>query len=74
LPVSISRRTKILSLDEWKTLFRQLDASFTPLEQRIRVRAYELYEQRGKGDGHSLDAWLQAEAELTEQKTLRAAA
>jgi len=64
----------LLSLEEWKTLFRQLDAGFYELEERTRVRAYELYEKRGKRDGHALDDWLQAEAELTERKRLRAAA
>jgi hypothetical protein len=64
----------LLSLEEWKTLFRRLDSGFDELEQRIRVRAYELYDQRGKADGHALDDWLQAEAELTEGKTLQAAA
>jgi hypothetical protein len=39
-----------------------LDSSFDELEERIRVRAYELYEQRGKQDGHALDDWLRAEA------------
>jgi hypothetical protein len=64
----------ILSLEEWKTLFRQLDAGFDDAKEKIRVRAYELYEQRGKRDGHALDDWLQAEAELTKRKSLRAAA
>lgn len=64
----------LLSLGEWKTLFRKLDASFDELEERIRLRAYELYEQRGRRDGHALDDWLRAEAELTEPKSLRAAA
>jgi Protein of unknown function (DUF2934) len=64
----------LLSLDEWKTLFRQLDAGCYELEERIRVRAYELYEKRGKRDGHALHDWLQAEAELTERKGLRTAA
>jgi len=64
----------LLSLEEWKTLFGRLDDSFRQIEERIRLRAYELYEKRGKRDGHVLDDWLQAEAELTEQKTLRAAA
>jgi hypothetical protein len=58
----------LLSLEEWKTLFRQLDADFYELGERIRVRAYELYLKRGKRDGHALDDWLQAEAELTERK------
>ena len=64
----------LLSLEEWKTLFRKLDVGSHELEERIRVHAYELYEKRGKRDGHALDDWLQAEAELTERKSLRAAA
>jgi Protein of unknown function (DUF2934) len=35
-----------------------------PIEQQIRKRAYELYEQRGRTDGHELDDWLQAEGEI----------
>ncbi len=27
----------------------------------IMMKAYELYEQRGRLDGHALDDWLQAE-------------
>ena len=30
----------------------------------IQTRAYELYEQRGREDGHELEDWLQAEAEI----------
>lgn len=39
-------------------------------EDRIRQRAYELYEARGREDGHDRDDWLQAEAEIlgTQQK------
>lgn len=33
-------------------------------EEKIRLRAYELYEQRGRIDGHALDDWLQAEGEI----------
>jgi hypothetical protein len=33
------------------------------MEETIRARAYELYEQRGRIDGHDLQDWLQAEAE-----------
>jgi hypothetical protein len=36
------------------------------LQEQIRVRAYQLYEQRGRDDGHSLDDWLQAEAESSQ--------
>jgi hypothetical protein len=36
----------------------------TARNQEIRVRAYELFEQRGREPGHELDDWLQAEAEI----------
>ena len=42
-------------------------------EEEIRRRAYVLYEQRGREDGHDLDDWLHAEAELTAQ-SIKAAA
>ena len=35
-----------------------------PIEQQIQQRAYELYEQRGRTNGHGLDDWLQAEREI----------
>ena len=35
-----------------------------PIEQQIQQRAYELYEQCGRADGHELDDWLQAECEI----------
>ena len=31
------------------------------VRQRIAVRAYELYRERGCHDGHALDDWLEAE-------------
>jgi hypothetical protein len=40
----------------------------TMLEERIRLRAYELYEARGREDGHDLDDWLQAEADFLGSK------
>ncbi|MGD1082962.1 MAG: DUF2934 domain-containing protein [Candidatus Sulfotelmatobacter sp.] len=33
------------------------------IQERIRRRAYQLYEQRGSVDGFALDDWLQAEGE-----------
>jgi hypothetical protein len=36
-----------------------------PVEERIRRRAYELYQARGREDGHELEDWQQAEAEIT---------
>jgi len=37
-------------------------------EDTIRTRAYELFEQRGYENGHELDDWLEAEAELIGKK------
>jgi hypothetical protein len=35
-----------------------------PLDERIRLRAHELYVERGNESGSELDDWLQAEEEL----------
>jgi hypothetical protein len=43
------------------------------LQEQIRCRAYELYEQRGKEAGHAIDDWLQAETEMTAGTTKAAA-
>jgi hypothetical protein len=45
-----------------------------PIEQQIQQRAYELYEQRGRTDGHDLDDWLQAEREVKGTQANAAAA
>ncbi len=34
------------------------------VNNRIRARAYELYVQRGKAEGHALDDWLSSECEI----------
>jgi hypothetical protein len=65
---------KVVLLAAWRKahLWRSKAGSYE-LEYRIRVRAYHLYEQRGKRDGFALDDWLEAEAEVTERRSLRAA-
>jgi Protein of unknown function (DUF2934) len=35
------------------------------IEERIRQRAHEIYDARGREDGHDLDDWLIAESEVT---------
>ena len=44
------------------------DTRIFTLEDTIRRRAYELYEQRGGEHGHDVDDWLQAEEEITEMQ------
>ena len=43
------------------------------IQEQIRYLAYELYEQRGREDGHDLDDWLRAESELTGKAKVMAA-
>lgn len=42
--------------------------------EKIRQRAYELYEARGREEGHDFEDWLQAEAEVEALKTRKAKA
>ena len=35
-----------------------------PTEEQIRIRAYQIYLQRGRQANHEMDDWLQAEYEL----------
>ncbi len=46
-------------------LYQANQRTESPHRQQIEVRAYELFEQRGREDGHDLDDWLQAESEIT---------
>jgi DUF2934 family protein len=43
------------------------------LEYQIRRCAYELYEERGREDGHELEDWLRAEEEINKKKARTAA-
>ena len=38
------------------------------LEDQIRLRAYELYEERGRENGHELEDWFRAKEEITIKK------
>jgi HSP20 family molecular chaperone IbpA len=41
-----------------------LKSAVARIVDRVRNRAYELFEHRGRKDGHALDDWLAAENEL----------
>lgn len=41
------------------------DTEKLPLEERVRLRAHQLYIERGNESGSELDDWLQAEEELS---------
>ena len=34
------------------------------IEERIRIRAYEIYDERGRREGDALEDWLEAKAEV----------
>lgn len=44
------------------------------IEDEIRRRAYELYEQRGREDGHDVEDWLHAEKEIKQTRSRSVAA
>lgn len=81
-PAPTPRRVSVKSLRDSEATMnpakRSEQSSTTPdpaeREEQIRRRAYELYEARGREDGHELDDWLQAEAEILgrEQKAIAA--
>jgi Protein of unknown function (DUF2934) len=42
------------------------------IQERIRQRAHEIYEARGREHGHDMDDWLIAESEVTQNfQTIR---
>lgn len=45
-------------------LLTKRDAAITTHEENVRARAFELYEMRGRIDGHAEEDWLQAEGEV----------
>ena len=42
-----------------------------PSHEEIAARAYDLFEQSGRTDGHNLDDWLHAEEELFQKRHQR---
>ena len=46
---------------------KHLDSPSNVREELCR-RAYQLYEQRGREDGHDLEDWLQSESEVVTKR------
>jgi hypothetical protein len=40
------------------------------LERKIRLRARQIYEERGKADGRALEDWVKAESEILKTSIL----
>jgi len=52
------------SLQETQNQRGRSDHNSGDMHARIRQRAYELYEKRGRRDGHDEEDWVQAEREV----------
>jgi Protein of unknown function (DUF2934) len=53
----------------WSPSYRlrsEIEQTF-PTKQQIEARAYELYLQHGREDGHDVEDWLMAEEELKQR-------
>ena len=48
------------------SLGRQLSETFDQVQERIRERAYRLFQDRGPGEGDSTADWMKAQSELLE--------
>ena len=58
-------------------LLTKRDTATKTREENVRARAYELYEVRGRIEGHAEEDWLQAEGEVAggnERKAVLASA
>lgn len=55
-------------------LMEPTNRSVADMEEAIRARAYELYEQRGREHGHAEEDWLRAEQEVRDRSGSRRSA
>jgi hypothetical protein len=65
LVAGINDRRAIEALNELATEYDEL-AGHLEREQRIRRRAYEMWEEQGQPRGLHIDHWISAEQELAE--------
>ena len=56
--IAAKNQTKDIIIDPWKPLHGSANGTW----HLIAMKAYELYEKRGREDGHALKDWLTAES------------
>jgi DUF2934 family protein len=66
-PRQRATRDSAESRNNKKTGTHQLDGNSLDLRARILERAYALYEENGRVDGHALEHWLEAERQVFNQ-------
>ena len=59
-----STRKQVATMPTPKPFEVKKTAPTTSLEEEIRIRAYQLYEERGYTPGHENEDWLVAEREI----------
>ena len=57
-------RASSSAIRERRVFARESDEEQTLLFELIARRAYEIYEERGRGDGEDMNDWLRAESEV----------
>ena len=68
------KQRNMATYNQQSTADSQQPMTSLTLEEQIRLRAFEIYEERGRQDGFAEQDWLQAESELTAGNALKAAA
>jgi hypothetical protein len=63
-PTQSATRTPVVSRSTENTITNQPDEHSLDFHARISERAYALYEEHGREDGHAFENWLEAERQV----------
>ena len=63
-PTQRATRNPVESRSTENTITNQTDEHSQDFHARISERAYALYEEHGREDGHALEDWLEAERQV----------
>lgn len=63
-PTQRTAQNSVASRSTENTSTHQPDGQFQDGHMRIAERAYALFEERGRNDGHALEDWLRAERQV----------
>lgn len=68
-PKKTTRTKKAVASASEHTETSPMNANTIPVEEQVRQRAFELYQQRGGTGGTAQEDWLQAEMEILGRRT-----
>ena len=66
-PTQRATRNPVESRSNENTITNQPNGHSKDLHARVSERAYALYEEHGRADGHALENWLEAEQQILNQ-------